>query len=73
MDYKLELHNFAVDGRVTRIVETNSKDVFCHSMLCFKYFNKKLCLWADVIFEDVNRQGIYFLYKLAVTFVKRLK
>ncbi len=71
VDYKLLLHMYCVEGRVVKVEEGENKAVELPTkFLRFFYYNKKLRCAATVIFEGPN---IDLLYKLAVTFVKRLK
>lgn len=71
MDYKLELHNYSVDGRVTDIEENTHKDLVTIYVVAFNYFNKKLECNAKIIISSYKSHED--CYKNSVTFVKRLK
>lgn len=71
MSYRLELCNFAIDGKVSNIKEGLEKDLINTRTLSFEYFNKKLNCNATVTFAT-DRIDID-LYESAVKFVKRLK
>lgn len=71
MDYKKQLMDFAVDGKVTDIDYATILGITNSHRLVFKYYNKKLCLYAKVIIESENYS--VDLYELAVKFIKRAK
>lgn len=73
MDPKLEIHNFAVDGRIKDIQEDygNDRDLVTWKELSFTYHNKKLNVSAKVTFFTHDKE--VDLYVSALKFIKRLK
>lgn len=71
MNYRLELHQFCLDGIVTDIKEGKNDGMIKERTLSFNYFDSKQFCNAKVQFvtdkEEVD------LFKHAVRFVKRLR